>query len=79
MSQKLDKEYIEGARHCIDVLGLLDVLERHALGEIKMTATQVSAALALLKKVMPDLSTSALKSNVEEKELSHEEALRELG
>jgi len=79
MSQKLDREYIDGARHCIDVLGLLDVLERHALGEIKMTATQVSAALALLKKVMPDLPTSAAKVKEEEKEISHEEALMELG
>jgi len=75
----MDK-YIEEARSSIDARALVDVLERHALGEIKMSTSQVSAALALLKKVMPDISTLSSKGEKEEDEkfLSHEEALEEL-
>lgn len=75
---QFNSKYIEEARSCIDVRRLIEALESHAMGEIKMTATQVSAALALLKKVMPDLSTSASKKGDEEKGISHEEALQEL-
>jgi hypothetical protein len=34
---------------------LIDRLEKHALGEIEMSATQIKAAETLLKKVAPDL------------------------
>lgn len=70
--------YIEEARSSIDACALVDVLERHALGEVKMTNTQVSAALALLKKVMPDISTAKEQKKKEEKVYSHEEALKKL-
>ncbi len=69
--------YVEEARQCIDARLLVEALERHALGEIKMTSTQVSAALALLKKVMPDISTSKVDKN-KNQTLSHEEALKKL-
>ena len=75
----MQEKYIEEARSLIDVLGLVDVLERHALGDIKMTSSQVSAALALLKKVMPDIpSSTKLGESKDKKLLSHEEALKEL-
>ena len=64
----------------IDVDQLIDALQAHALGANKMTATQVSAAIALLKKVLPDLPGSiaaALAENTKALK-SHEEALREL-
>jgi len=64
----------------IDTAKLIEALQAHALGETKMTTTQVSAAIALLKKVMPDLPGSAaatLKENTQALK-SHEEALREL-
>ena len=71
--------YIEEARSSIDAMALLDILERHALGEIKMTNTQVSAALALLKKVMPDISSSkSSETSKTRKDYSHEAALKEL-
>ncbi len=72
-----DNEDVELARHCIDACALVEALERHALGEIKMTSTQVSAALALLKKVMPDVSTSKVDKS-KNKTLTHEEALKNL-
>lgn len=37
-------------RRAIDACALIDALEQHVLGTKKMTATQVNAALALLKK-----------------------------
>jgi len=79
MTEDRKKSGIDDARGLIDVFSLIDVLERHALGEIKMTSTQVSAALALLKKVMPDISSSVTKSKKENDKIkTHEEALKEL-
>jgi hypothetical protein len=39
---------------------LVNVLENHILDNKKMTATQVNAALGLLKKVVPDLRASEI-------------------
>ncbi|MFH1158170.1 MAG: hypothetical protein V1721_04710 [Pseudomonadota bacterium] len=49
------------------------------LGEKEMTATQVNAALALLKKTMPDLS-EPIRRLMQETETpkAHEDALKEL-
>jgi hypothetical protein len=35
---------------------LVNRLEDHVLGEVEMSGTQVTAALGLLKKIIPDLS-----------------------
>lgn len=63
-------------RDKINVIALIEALEQHVLGENKMTSTQVSAALALLKKTLPDLSGSS--SKTQEKDETHEDALKEL-
>lgn len=66
-------------RSKIDVLALITALEQHVLGEKEMTATQVNAALALLKKTLPDLSDPARRMMQEvEAPNTHEDALREL-
>jgi len=39
---------------------LVNRLEDHVLGEVEMSATQVSAALGLLKKCVPDLQAMQL-------------------
>lgn len=64
----------------INVALLIGALQRHALGKEDMTATQVNAAIALLKKVLPDLPGSVSKLLVEANEAlkAHEEALQEL-
>lgn len=64
-------------RNGIDVVALVEALQMHALGEKKMAATQVSAAIALLKKVLPDLPGS-VGAGEENKIKTHEEALKEL-
>lgn len=64
-------------RDRINVLALIDALENHVLGVQEMTSTQVSAALALLKKTLPDISESRLEKTAISS-LTHEEALKEL-
>lgn len=63
-------------RQQIDVVALIEALEDHVIRGAEMTSTQVSAALALLKKTLPDLRGSAQKDG--EEDLSHEEALEAL-
>lgn len=54
---------------------ILSALIGHAEGTREMSATQVTAALGLLRKVMPDLAATELSGSVG---ISHEEALAEL-
>jgi len=65
----------EKMRGKINVLALIEALEQHVIGGKKMSATQVSAALALLKKTMPDL-TKPLSDKTASK--THEDALEDL-
>ena len=66
-------------RKGIDLPALLAALQAHALGEEKMTATQVNAAIALLKKVLPDLPAPARRAPEDNgKQKTHEEALQHL-
>lgn len=58
-SRAKDPQKKSGARDprkTIKVRAIIDALEQHVLGEKKMTATQVGAALALLKKTLPDMT-----------------------
>jgi hypothetical protein len=70
-------------RDLIDAAALIDALEQHVLGRKEMTATQVSAALALLKKTLPDMSEPARRIVAEAEAMhtqyrGHEEALKDL-
>ncbi len=62
----------------IDISALIGALQGHALDEKKMNSTQVSAAIALLKKVLPDLPPPVKKPDDDKKHKTYEEALREL-
>ena len=44
---------------------LMSRLYRHAEGEIEMTATQIRAAEAYLKKTLPDVQSVTLKGDAE--------------
>lgn len=65
-------------RDHINVPALIEALEQHVLGEKEMTSTQVSAALALLKKTLPDLSDPLKKALQNETSTTHEDALTAL-
>lgn len=46
--------YAEAVRARIRAGGIAKRLEQHVLGKVEMTASQVTAALGLLRKVVPD-------------------------
>lgn len=46
--------YAESVRSRIRAGGIAKRLEGHVLGKVEMTSSQVTAALGLLKKVVPD-------------------------
>ena len=50
--------HAEAVRARIQTGLITDRLEKHILGKVKMQATQVTAALGLLRKVVPDLSAT---------------------
>lgn len=51
-------------RRKIQASGILDALIEYAEGKRDMSSSQVSAALGLLKKALPDLSTLSLPDEV---------------
>ena len=60
-----DKPWSEATREKIKASMLINSLENHVLKGSKMKSTQVTAALGLLKKVVPDLSATELSGKVE--------------
>ena len=44
---------------------LINALQNHALGKNTMSATQISAAAILIRKVIPDLAAIQLDANIE--------------
>ncbi len=82
MSHKSDDEEI---RQKINVAAIISTLENHIINGTDMSATQVNAALALLKKTLPDISVTKEtgKTKPDKQEIlkllkTHEEALKEL-
>lgn len=61
-------------KSCINVAAVLKALEDHIIHGTEMSATQVNAALAILKKAFPDKAESKTEDAV--KPLSYEEALK---
>jgi hypothetical protein len=53
----------EDTRARIQTLKLIRQLEAHALGKLELRPTQVSAALGLLKKALPDLGNVSLRAD----------------
>ena len=49
--------YAEKVRARIRAGGIAKRLEQHVLGTVEMSASQVSAALGLLRKVVPDIAS----------------------
>lgn len=54
---------------------IINRLEDHIFKGVDMSRTQVTAAVALLKKTVPDLASTELSGSVS---LTHEEALEQL-
>lgn len=45
-------------------------LTRHVLGKVEMTPSQVTAALGLLKKTLPDLSATEISGELKTRDIS---------
>lgn len=56
MAARLNPRHQDMVREKIRASQLVNALEEHVLGKRKMASTQVTAALGLLKKCVPDLS-----------------------
>lgn len=72
------KSHVTSLRDHINVAALIEALEQHVLGEKEMTATQVNAALALLKKTLPDIVEPLKKALGDTDMTAHEDALTAL-
>lgn len=55
----------ENTRAKIQASQIVNRLQKHILGEVDMSPTQVTAALGLLKKTLPDLQSMEVKAEVE--------------
>jgi hypothetical protein len=60
-------EYAALVRDRIKAGGIVFRLHQHIVGKVAMTPSQVTAALGLLKKVVPDLASVEHKGEVEHK------------
>lgn len=60
-----DKPWSEATREKIRASMLIKSLENHVFKGTSMKTTQVTAALGLLKKVLPDLSAAELRGELE--------------
>ena len=58
MAARLRPRHQDEIREKIRASQIVNVLENHVLGKRKLKQTQVTAALGLLKKCVPDLSRS---------------------
>ena len=63
MAARLRKLHQDDVRAKIQTTQLIKRLEDHVLKGTKMEKTQVSAAMGLIRKTLPDLSTMELKGD----------------
>lgn len=72
MAARLNPRHAEMVRDKIRASQLVNRLEDHVFGETELTATQVTAALGLLKKCVPDLSSVGVGQDEELGPIKHE-------
>lgn len=58
MAARLNRRHQESIREKIRASQLVNRLESHILDDLELSASQVTAALGLLKKCVPDLKAS---------------------
>jgi hypothetical protein len=60
MAARINKRHQDMVREKIRASQLVNRLENHVLDDVEMSASQVNAALGLLRKVIPDLKVQEL-------------------
>jgi len=63
MAARLNPRHAEMIRDKIQAQQLIKVLEDHAVRGKEMVPSRITAALGLLKKCVPDLSTTSIQGN----------------
>jgi hypothetical protein len=76
MAARLRPHHSDEVRAKIQTSQLVNVLERHVFEGTDLKKTQVSAAIALLRKTIPDLQS--IEGGLELHHHKHEEALKDL-
>jgi hypothetical protein len=66
MAARLNPSHSEEIRKKIQASQLINRLTGHVNGEVEMSGTQVTAALGLLKKAVPDLAAITLSGDPEQ-------------
>jgi hypothetical protein len=72
MGRRRDTSHSQETRDKIKITQLINRLTQHAMGEVEMTATQVTAALGLIRKALPDLAAMEVKAQIEHHTVSGE-------
>lgn len=75
MAARLNPEHDARTREKIQTSQLINRLQDFVFGTAKMEKSQVTAALGLLKKTLPDLTSTTLAGSIG---IRHEDALKEL-
>jgi len=60
MAARLNKLHQQSVREKIRASQLVNRLENHVLDDLELTSSQVTAALGLLRKCVPDLQSTEL-------------------
>jgi hypothetical protein len=76
MAARLRQNHSEEVRAKIQTSQLINVLQDHVFNGTEIKKTQVSAAIALLRKTIPDLQS--VEGSLELHHHKHEEAIGEL-
>jgi hypothetical protein len=76
MAARLRSNHSDEIRAKIQTSQLVNVLEKHVFEGTELKKTQVSAAIALLRKTIPDLQS--IEGGLDLHHYKHEEALKEL-
>ena len=72
MAARINPRHSDEIRAKIQAGVLIDRLHKHAVGKLKMTATQIKAADILLERSVPKLSQIQMDTNIKGKvELEH--------
>lgn len=60
MAERLNKRQADSVRANIQTSQIINRLTKHIDGEVELKPSQVTAALGLLRKTIPDLAVTAL-------------------
>lgn len=70
MAVRKNLTHPEKVRQRIRTSQLVNRLTKHVLGEVDMAPTQVTAALGLLRKALPDLTATEISGELRQRDVS---------